>query len=565
MSTAEAADFVGFSWRLTVVLAHVAISIGLLGWWLIGQILLFRLTRSARPVPQAIRDRLLEISGAKGLRVRLLASDRIASPLTYTWARPVVLLPRTLCQREDSEALRYSLAHEWAHVENGDAFGWNLTCLASVVLFYQPLYWWLRRQLRLGQDLLADDRAAAGESRPEYAAFLVDLARLGTVRGHRAALGVGDRPSSLYRRIVSILDDRAPFHRRCRKTWGLSIAALTVLVVAAAAGFQLEVQDEPKAQGEQKSELNATPVAEAPPTKGPLNFNGRVTDRLTSKPLAGASVEIKASVFLDAEGKFKSLQGTTRTTDAKGKFAFTVSQELIANPNLYLVVEARHDGYMKQEGNNGLDVILRNQRRGEKPFFEEFQLLPAIPIEGRVLTPEGKPAPGVLVRACSAPEVGVETAAQEAKFTETRTDAQGRFKLDVFAAGKAVMWLLPQDFALSAHVLAEGQRGDLGTFTLEKGTRLTGRVLDSEGKPVAGVHVTPTAKRGHAGTTRASPLGSLTSAGDRSPRRPTGRSCSVLSRPKTTWSSLSKTGGTPCLAALGLQPAVSRCRASSLL
>jgi beta-lactamase regulating signal transducer with metallopeptidase domain len=133
------------SWRRTLVLAHVAILIGLAAWWSIGQIVLFRLTRSARPVRQAVRDCLLRISGPEGECVRLLASDRIASPLTYTWARPVILLPGSLCQSEDPEALRYSLAHEWSHVEQGDAWAWYLACLAGIVLFYQPLSWWLRR------------------------------------------------------------------------------------------------------------------------------------------------------------------------------------------------------------------------------------------------------------------------------------------------------------------------------------------------------------------------------------------------------------------------------------
>ena len=130
--------------------------------------------------------------------------------------------------------------------------------------------------------------------------------------------------------------------------------------------------------------------------------------------------------FANRKVGFKTLQEIARKTDAEGKFAFTIGPELVANPNLYLVVEAASVGYMKEEGNNGLDVILRNQRRGEKPFFEEMRLRPARPIFGIVLTPEGKPAAGVNVSACSAPEIA-DNPAMEAKFTETRTDAQGHF------------------------------------------------------------------------------------------------------------------------------------------
>jgi hypothetical protein len=294
--------------------------------------------------------------------------------------------------------------------------------------------------------------------------------------------------------------------RRCRRTWSLLIATVAVLVVVVA-GFCLEAQNDPKARSEQKSELIAMPVAAVAPAKGPLNFNGRVTDKLTGKPLSGTSVKIKASVFLEQEGGFKPLQETTRTTDVEGKFAFTVGPEVVADATVYLVVEAWHAGYMKQDDNNGLDVILRNQRRGEKPFFEEIRLRPASPIEGRVLTQEGRPAAGVVVMACSTPQNADDSPTHEAKFTETRTDGQGRFKLDVFSSGKAVFWLLPEDFALSAHVLGEGQRGDLGSLTLEKGIGLRGKVLDFEGKPVAGVHVSAESESGMRGENQDFPFG----------------------------------------------------------
>ena len=134
-------------------------------------------------------------AGPAGERVVLLESDRIALPFTYTWARPVILLPAALCDGSEPEALRYVLAHEWSHVERRDAWAWNLACLAGLVLFYQPLFWWLRRQLRLCQDYLADDRAAAAGSAEDYAAFLVRLARVR--RSAPAVARAGDRRPAL--------------------------------------------------------------------------------------------------------------------------------------------------------------------------------------------------------------------------------------------------------------------------------------------------------------------------------------------------------------------------------
>ena len=119
-----------------------------------------RISHKARPVPSAIEEVFLEISGSAGQSVVLLESQTVKLPFTFTWLRPVIVLPTALCNGGDSQELRFCLAHEWSHIERRDARAWNLAAVAGFVLFYQPMYWWLRRQLRLCQDYLADDRAS---------------------------------------------------------------------------------------------------------------------------------------------------------------------------------------------------------------------------------------------------------------------------------------------------------------------------------------------------------------------------------------------------------------------
>ena len=186
--------------RTLILGSYVAVMVGLTAWWSFGMFILWRITRVARPVPTAVRDVLLAIAGTAGAQVRLFASDSIALPFTYTVTRPVILLPATLCDSKESEALRYVLAHEWSHVERRDSWAWSFTSLAGLVLFYQPLFWWLRRQLRLCQDYLADARASATGSAEDYAAYLVGLARIHRFGPSLPALGIGGRRSNLYRR-----------------------------------------------------------------------------------------------------------------------------------------------------------------------------------------------------------------------------------------------------------------------------------------------------------------------------------------------------------------------------
>src|SRR5207249_7872305 len=186
----------------------------------------------------------------------------------------------------DPHTLRYALAHEWSHVERGDVRRWYLVTLAQVLLFYQPLFWWLRRQLRLSQDYLADARAAGHAADPtDYAEYLVTLARrrLG-VPG--LALGITDRRSNLTRRVHMLLLNRRPLARRCRTAWtaGAVFAAFGLLVGLSA--VRLTAGDPPKAE----AKPDDTKKPAEPPKGETLNYSGRVTDKDTGKPIAGATV-----------------------------------------------------------------------------------------------------------------------------------------------------------------------------------------------------------------------------------------------------------------------------------
>jgi hypothetical protein len=219
---------------------YLAASAGLAAWWLFGQVVLWWVARAARPVSRTVRDVLIELAGPGGKRVALLRSDRIALPVTFTWARPVILLPSAFCDRADRAVLRYALAHEWSHVERRDAWAWNIVCLTGVVLCYQPLYWWLRHQLRLCQDFLADERAAAAGTAEGYAETLVRLARSRGPGRAVPALGVVDRRSNLYRRVVMLVGDHEPLERRCQTSWSLAAFAAAAVVVVASSGLRLD-------------------------------------------------------------------------------------------------------------------------------------------------------------------------------------------------------------------------------------------------------------------------------------------------------------------------------------
>ncbi len=164
-------------WIVGIYLAGVGIGAG---WWLLGIVGLVRILRASQPASSRCRELLTEISGGRSGRTGLLVSRRLSQPFASAWGRAVIVLPENLCG--DEQALRWCLAHEWAHVDGHDFRAWVMAGLARLLFFYQPLLWWLRRQLRLCQDFVADAQAARQAPEVEdYAEFLTSApSRLNT-------------------------------------------------------------------------------------------------------------------------------------------------------------------------------------------------------------------------------------------------------------------------------------------------------------------------------------------------------------------------------------------------
>jgi len=92
-------------------------------------------------------------------RFELKESSELQTAATFGWRRPVVLLPSTW-RDWPVEELRAVLAHEMAHIRNGDFLTWLLAQGIVTTHFYHPLVHWLAGRLRLEQELAADATAA---------------------------------------------------------------------------------------------------------------------------------------------------------------------------------------------------------------------------------------------------------------------------------------------------------------------------------------------------------------------------------------------------------------------
>jgi beta-lactamase regulating signal transducer with metallopeptidase domain len=470
-----------------LVAAYVALAVGFALWWLAGVVQLVLLVRSTTAAPALVVALFRQITGSQGAGVRLLASDRIALPLTFTLRQPVIVLPLSLCRAGDEADLRYCLAHEWSHIERRDIWSWHLATLAQILFFYQPLFWWLRRQLRLCQDYLADARAVEQAAVAEdYAEYLVGLARRRLGNPVPAALGIGDRRSNLYRRIIMLLNTRQPLEQRCRRLWSAACALGLFALLAAIAVVRL---DAAAAADDKKEPAKQEATKDKPKGEG-FTYTGRVFDKDTDKNIPGATVTVRRSVYGDHLPS-KILEESKHTTNAEGKYTFTIPPEQAAERYLYIELDVEAPGYApRSHFGYSFAMIQKNEKRGGRPFFENVDLRPAKEITGLVETPDGKPAPGIKVMAYSNTSKTKAGEFEYGSFAEAKTDKDGHFRIWIITPGPAVFWILPDKFAPSTHVIKDPtKRGDMGRFVMNPGLILRGRVLDTEGKPVPGIFV----------------------------------------------------------------------------
>jgi hypothetical protein len=251
-----------FDVRYWLPLAYVAGGLACLVWLALGRVLLLRMVWSARapepwlwevyqrlasgtdrswaPSEAGHRAKLgTERSLVPGRhRPRLLISDRCTRALSFGIWRPTIVLPGDACRADRAEALRYVLLHELAHARQRDGWGHLLFNLAFTLLYFHPLYWWIRSRAYLAAELIADDWAAGWSAKESYVEALIALTK-GGGRRQLACVGslriFGSR-SQFYRRMQMLLDRETRLARRCSPRWSLIYPAACLLAVLLVAG-----------------------------------------------------------------------------------------------------------------------------------------------------------------------------------------------------------------------------------------------------------------------------------------------------------------------------------------
>jgi beta-lactamase regulating signal transducer with metallopeptidase domain/5-hydroxyisourate hydrolase-like protein (transthyretin family) len=454
-----------------------------------------QLRRNARQAPADLQRQLANIAGANRYKTTLLESSEVDAPIMWGLHRPVIVLPSESATA-NAKLLKYAIAHEWAHVVHRDYATWQLAALLQILLYYHPLYWRLRRDLGVSMDQLADAAAAEyGSSKHDYAKCLLELARRRMLPTPQTSLGFSGKGSPLRERISFILETSMPPHFSCSKTRSMLIGSIAIILSLVASAVRLHADPQPIHEVNQSdptpitsppatSEKSAEIAASKSESPDSITYVGVVTDLVTGMPISGVKVSV---IRRNSRERYRILETTDHDTNALGVYSFVVPPEQVAEPALYLEVEAHHPDYAAK-GRSGYShaMIRKNLELGELPFYTKIGLWPGEAITGTIVSPDGAPLSGVEVSMYSASDQA--TGFPKGSFDKTTSDDQGQFRIVPPTPGDGVLWIKPDGFSPQAHRIGE-RRGDWGQLKMEEGPTIPGRVLDVNGEPVAGVRI----------------------------------------------------------------------------
>jgi beta-lactamase regulating signal transducer with metallopeptidase domain/protocatechuate 3,4-dioxygenase beta subunit len=504
----------GWTWAaISIGLIHGIALVFFLAEWGLGAYRLRRVIHSTVAARRHVLNGWQLVTQGRGSHVKLVISPSVQTPLTFGWLRPVVVIPQKIAAA-GGDSLQYCLAHEWCHVQRADILSWQGLWACQLVLWYQPQFWTLRRELRICQDIIADNQATADKTAAlAYSELLVSFARNRQTAAVAGALAMFDHPNQLMRRVTMLLVRPIQLRSQCSWRFSLAAAALAALAAVAISGVRLDTvrandkvqkqesqeQVKPAAaaaapatndgktakEKEQPVEKNKEPV---PPENQPahLTYHCTVLDKETGQGVPNATVTIDRMDSSSGHFPFKSVAKTTHVTDADGKFTIEIPPEQSGNPSLYMQVYVEHDDYVRIPGiGYSLTMIRKNETVGERPFFENLKLQPADRVTAKVVSPSGEPLAGVKIFGFTSPKV---RELNNIRWLEGTTAADGSFRLNIMKGGIGIFWVMPNDYSI-VQKFVSNQAGDLGEIRVPEGIRIRGRTLSAGGKPLAGVAV----------------------------------------------------------------------------
>jgi len=224
-----------------------------------------------------------------GGRIRVMVSPALVAPIAFGALRPTVGLPAEFAAANGRREREAMLAHELAHLSARDPFWLGLADIATIVLWWHPLAWWARRQLRAACETAADEASLLVEDGPAVLAnCLVTLAARLPARRAFGLLGMAGFRSDLGRRVERLLQLRGGALRSATPR-RVVLAALGVTTLAVTLALASAAWAMPRDAAAQPTLLALAQHAMAPAVSPPANPPSGVTGGAADTPASEAS------------------------------------------------------------------------------------------------------------------------------------------------------------------------------------------------------------------------------------------------------------------------------------
>jgi len=166
-------------------------------------------------------------------RARAIASDKVHSPITIGFRKPLILVPSDLVHTGDRSKLVAIVGHEMAHIKRKD-FPVNLLAQLLVLpIQFHPLTWYLLRKMRRQCELACDEMVTASfMSKRAYARRLLEVAAE-SIKGGTMRPQLAFGTDSLEERIRTLLAPSKVVQSRWIQRL-IMVSACSILLIAGA-------------------------------------------------------------------------------------------------------------------------------------------------------------------------------------------------------------------------------------------------------------------------------------------------------------------------------------------
>ncbi len=416
--------------------------------------------------------------------VSLLASTDVSVPIVMGWFRPAIVLPEPLLIQASDSAIDAVLLHELAHISRAD-YAWNLVRKLVQALYWpQPLVWMLGPVTSAARELACDALCVHTLGSAVYRDCLLEVAG-GLVRKREPAIGMAmARATQLKQRLERIRSTAGL--PRCRSPRVVRVLCSGAILAVAATLGMIHVARSSAGETQEPARASSGTENETSRADTPAEIVVEVVAGDTGKPIANPQARLSIDdhrplVAGDRDGKI-------RVDLRSRRFPNRVSIDVWA------------DGFVQQQH------VLFVTRNGKDEAVREktITLFPATEtLGGKVVDEQGDPIVGARVEVSGKLGPNGRQAREELAYeVGTRTDAKGEWRLRCFRnMVYANLSLFHPDY-LSEYGWHDRPHGDgvhaaamkpLRDFTdvqvMARGVRLSGRVVDPQGKPIAGALV----------------------------------------------------------------------------